>query len=257
MMEQLSFKVAEVEGPLDLILQLIAKHKLNIMDIDISALLAQYLHKIEEWKEQNMEIASEFLQMASRLVYMKSVSLLPRHEELEELKKELTGQLIEYSLCKQMSVLLADLFIGDDVFVKRPEELPADTAYTREHSILELLTAYQGIAGKYMRRMPPDAAAFEPLVTRRVVSVSSKLTLILTRLYEHKRMYFSALYKESESRSDLVATFLAVLELVKANRAYVEEDEEGGEERLVSSLHSAEELEESLQAIKAGEEVEM
>ena len=110
-MEQLSFKVAEVEGPLDLILQLIAKHKLNIMDIDISALLEQYLQKIEEWKEQNLEVASEFLQMASRLVYIKSVSLLPRHEELEELKRELTGQLIEYSLCKQVSALLKNMFV--------------------------------------------------------------------------------------------------------------------------------------------------
>ena len=98
MTEQLSFKVAQVEGPLDLILQLISKHKLNIYDIEIAKLLEQYLDYVEQMQSQQLEIASEFLEMASRLVYIKSVSLLPKHEELEEqLKKELTGQLIEYS----------------------------------------------------------------------------------------------------------------------------------------------------------------
>ena len=99
MVEQLSFKIAEVEGPLDLILQLISKHKLNIYDIEITKLLEQYLAYMEEVQSQELEIASEFLEMASRLVYIKSVSLLPKHEELEEqLKRELTGQLIEYRL---------------------------------------------------------------------------------------------------------------------------------------------------------------
>jgi len=94
--EQLSFKVAQVEGPLDLILQLISKHKLNIYDIEITKLLEQYMDYIQQVQSQQMEIASEFLEMASRLVYIKSVSLLPKHEELEEqLKQELTGQLIE------------------------------------------------------------------------------------------------------------------------------------------------------------------
>ena len=91
MVEQLSFKVAQVEGPLDLILQLISKHKLNIYDIEITKLLEQYLAYMEVIQSREMEIASEFLEMASRLVYIKSVSLLPKHEELEEqLKKELT-----------------------------------------------------------------------------------------------------------------------------------------------------------------------
>ena len=110
MTEQLSFKVAQVEGPLDLILQLISKHKLNIYDIEIAKLLEQYLDYVEQMQSQQLEVASEFLEMASRLVYIKSVSLLPKHEELEEqLKKELTGQLIEYTLCRQVAQLLKKL----------------------------------------------------------------------------------------------------------------------------------------------------
>ena len=79
MTEQLSFKVAQVEGPLDLILQLISKHKLNIYDIEIAKLLEQYLDYVEQMQSQQLEVASEFLEMASRLVYIKSVSLLPKH----------------------------------------------------------------------------------------------------------------------------------------------------------------------------------
>lgn len=119
MTEQLSFKVAQVEGPLDLILQLISKHKLNIYDIEIAKLLEQYLDYVEQMQSQQLEVASEFLEMASRLVYIKSVSLLPKHEELEEqLKKELTGQLIEYTLCRQVAQLLKNRFVGDELFVR-------------------------------------------------------------------------------------------------------------------------------------------
>ncbi|HIY08377.1 MAG TPA: segregation/condensation protein A, partial [Firmicutes bacterium] len=83
-METLSFHVAEYEGPLDLLLHLISKHKVNIWDIEISSLLEQYMEQIRRWQEQDLEVASDFLEMASRLVYIKTLSLLPRHEEEEE-----------------------------------------------------------------------------------------------------------------------------------------------------------------------------
>ena len=94
-MEAISYKLSEFEGPLDLLLHLISKNKLNIYDIEISVLLAQYMEHIDKMKEKNMDVASEFLEMAARLVYIKTVSLLPKHEESEELKKELSGELIE------------------------------------------------------------------------------------------------------------------------------------------------------------------
>ena len=80
-MEKLSFRSGDFEGPLDLLLHLIAKHKMDIRDIQISDLLEQYLAAIQKMQEQDLEIASEFLEMASRLVYLKTVTLLPRHEE--------------------------------------------------------------------------------------------------------------------------------------------------------------------------------
>ena len=87
-MNTISFKLDVFEGPLDLMLSLISKHKLNIYDIEISKLLEQYLLYIEACHEQNLELAGEFLEMAARLIYIKTASLLPQPEEAEKMKKE-------------------------------------------------------------------------------------------------------------------------------------------------------------------------
>ncbi len=101
-----SYKIEGFEGPLDLLLQLIARNKLNIYDIQLSVLIDQYLAQIELFRSEEMEIKSEFLEMASRLLYIKTVSLLPRHEEIQRLKEELTGELIEYMVCRQIAAQL-------------------------------------------------------------------------------------------------------------------------------------------------------
>ena len=103
-MSVIEFKLEKFEGPLDLLLSLIAKHKLDIYDIPISQLLEQYLEYISQMQSHDMDVASEFLEMASRLVYIKTMMLLPKHEEeAEMLKIELEGQLLEYSVCKQVA----------------------------------------------------------------------------------------------------------------------------------------------------------
>ena len=96
---ELNFKLEVFEGPLDLLLSLISKHKLNIYDIEISLLLEQFLLYLEQMKQADIEIAGEFLEMAARLIYIKSSALLPKYEA-EEMKKELEGVLIEDALCK-------------------------------------------------------------------------------------------------------------------------------------------------------------
>ena len=87
-MEKLSYKLETFEGPLDLLLYLITKNKLDICDIQISELLDQYMEQINAMQEADMDVSSEFLEMAARLVYMKTVSLLPKHEEMEALRQE-------------------------------------------------------------------------------------------------------------------------------------------------------------------------
>ena len=93
-MEQINYKLEVFEGPMDLLLSLISKHKLDIYDIPIMELVEQYTDYVRQMQEADMDVASEFLEMAARLVYIKTVSLLPKSEEAEELKRELTGELL-------------------------------------------------------------------------------------------------------------------------------------------------------------------
>ncbi len=107
-MEQPLYKLDVFEGPMDLLLHLITKHKLDIYDIPIIELVDQYTAYVRNMQDSDMEVASEFLEMAARLVYIKTVSLLPVYEEAEELKKELTGELLEYRDCKILAKKLSE-----------------------------------------------------------------------------------------------------------------------------------------------------
>ena len=218
---QLSFRVGEeYEGPLDLILALISKHQLNIWDIEISSLLDQYMAHIRSWQEQDLEVASEFLEMASRLVYIKTVSLLPRHEEEQQkAKAELVGQLLEYQACKAAAALLGDRAgEGFDRFTRPAEEVPVDTTYRLSHPPSLLAKSYWDAMGRGKRRLPPQPAVFTPLVAAPVVSVGSRIIHILRQLYKTATMNMAGLLRQSRSRSEAVATFMAILELMKAGR---------------------------------------
>ena len=139
-MEKLSYKLPVFEGPLDLLLHLITKNKLNIYDIPIAELLDQYMEQIRAMQEEDLDIASEFLEMAARLVHLKSVSLLPKHEEAEALKQDLTGQLLEYQECKRIAAVLAQR-AEFNTFVRQPEAVEFDSAYQRKHHPEEIMAA--------------------------------------------------------------------------------------------------------------------
>ncbi|MCL2056907.1 MAG: segregation/condensation protein A, partial [Oscillospiraceae bacterium] len=154
-MEKLSFKVMEYDAPLDLILHLISAHKLNIADIDISSLLEQYIAVIRNWQEHDMDVSSEFLEMASRLVYMKTVSLLPRHEEeSEKLRGELTGQLVEYGICKLAAKQLGEWNISADIFFRSQADVELDLTYALCHEAGILFSALMDAQGKGTRKLP-------------------------------------------------------------------------------------------------------
>jgi len=224
---------------LDLILQLLSKHKLNIYDIEITKLVDQYMEYIQEMNQQNIEVASEFLEMASHLVYIKSVSLLPKHKELEEkLRSELTGQLIEYALCRQVAQLLQASYQGDDLFFREPLSLPEEKQYNRKHKKQELVAAYLAAVGK--NRELPTQKEFEPLIARRVVSVESRIVFIMNRLYRQGEVPFLSLFEDSRDRAEIVATFLAVLDLVKNRRVSIAPEGD----RVFRSIPLPEEIEE-------------
>lgn len=232
-MEKLSYKLEAFEGPLDLLLHLISKHKLDILDIPIAELLEQYMEQIRSMQEQDMDVASEFLEMAARLVYIKTISLLPKHEEAEELKQELTGQLLEYQECKKMAMKMADQF-EFNTYVREAMVIETNPVYKRKHTPQELFLAYQNAVGRGKRFMPPPVQAFSGIVTHRVVSVASKIIFVLRRLWKQKELPYQELFRQNQEKSELVATFLAVLELVKGKRIRIEGEEDFPKVRLMS-----------------------
>lgn len=238
-MEKISYKLSVFEGPMDLLLHLINKHKLNIYDIPILELVEQYVAYVRQMESENMEIASEFLEMAARLVYIKTVSLLPVHEEADELKKELTGELLEYRDCQIMAGKLSKMTDGFDTFSREPDEIEIDYTYTRLHEPEELLKAYLSAVGKGKRRLPPPIDVFKGIVTHKIVSVGSKIVFVLRRLIKNNKGTFRSFFTCADSKSEMVATFLAMLELVKAKRILVTGDIENPEVRLIKNPKEA------------------
>ena len=232
--ETLSYKLDVFEGPLDLLLNLIAKNKLNIYDIPISELLEQYMAQIHEMQAADMDVASEFLEMAARLVHIKSVSLLPKKEEEAALKQELTGQLLEYQQCKEAAMRLRERFSLDGI-VRAQADIPADLTYKRHHKPQELLSAYLSMLGK---KKPPEPQKPEDtiskLITRRVVSVASQIVFVLRSLWKKRHVSLKELFRGKNDPSERVAAFLAVLELVKDKRLRVDGEGEDCEIKLTN-----------------------
>ena len=232
--ETLSYQLDVFEGPLDLLLNLIAKNKLNIYDIPIAELLEQYMAQIHEMQAADMDVASEFLEMAARLVHIKSVSLLPKKEEEAALKQELTGQLLEYQQCKEAAMRLRERFSLDGI-VRAQADIPADLTYKRHHKPQELLSAYLSMLGK---KKPPEPQKPEDtiskLITRRVVSVASQSVFVLRSLWKKRHVSLKELFRGKNDPSERVAAFLAVLELVKDKRLRVDGDGEDCEIKLTN-----------------------
>ena len=180
-----------------------------------------------------MEISSDFLEMASRLLYIKTVSLLPKHEEVVKLKEELTGELLEYMVCQQMAAKFATMQDGFDMFVRNPAEVEFDKTYELIHPKNVMYESYIAAVGRGQRRLPPSTAPFTKIVAKKIVSVSTKIVFVIRNLFKGGKKRLSDLYKTAESRSELVAIFLAVLELCKANRVKVDGDGESQEITLI------------------------
>lgn len=232
-MSVINYKIEVFEGPMDLLLHLITKHKLNIYDIPIVELVEQYLQYVDEMKDENLEIASEFLDMAARLVYIKTLSLLPVYEEADKLRQELSGELIEYAECKRVAQILSAKTQGFNCIARPQEKFEVDMTYTRVHDALELLNAYMRVVGKRLRKIPPPLDSFRTIVVKKIVSVSSKINNIVAELSLNGTRKFKDIILSSESRSDMVAAFLAILELAKTKHIVLNGEGENMEIELI------------------------
>lgn len=239
-MSAMTFHLDSFDGPLDLLLHLIARNKVSIYDIPIASILAQYMEMLREAEAMDLDVAGDFIAMAAQLVYIKSRMLLPQPEQEtgEDPRAALVEQLLEYQRMKELTPYFrARTDLGRDIFIKPPE--PQDQQPLTYHQTPEdLVRAARAMLEKVQRRLPPPAAAFRGIVGREPVPVSGKITMILKKFLSRTRLRFASLFEGARSRSEVVATFLAVLELSKTARIAIEGEGDAVELRLVEDEHA-------------------
>ena len=229
-------QMEDFEGPLDVIFLLLSKNKIEIQDVSITAILEQYLAYLDEMKRLDMEIASEFITMASHLMLIKTKMLLSAAEQAEaESELDLLRQsLIERQRKEAMdqirtaiSVLEPRNEIGRCLFTKDPEPLRKDQSYRYMHDTSDLLRALDAITERNQRQLPPPTVNFKGIVGKEPYPVTKKAGEVLRRLVLRGIERLKNLFKGNKSRSEIVATFLAVLELCKTNSVSLEDDNSG------------------------------
>ena len=213
-------------GPLDLILHLLSKNKMEIQDIQISLILDQYLAWMDRRRELDLEVASEFVTMAAQLVYIKTRMLLSIHDEeamseMEQLIATLEAHQRNenYLKIKEVVPQLDQRYTyGRDFLTKEPEPLQPNKEYRYVHPKEDLKKAMLAVLARSDHKLPPPVSAFQGIVGREPYPVAEKAMEILNRLLHLGVTRFKSLFRGSRSRSEVVATFLAVLELCKAHR---------------------------------------
>lgn len=228
-MDTMLYKLDTFEGPLDLLLHLIAKNKVSIYDIPIVEITAQYLEAIEGIEESQLENTSEFLVMAAQLLYIKSKMLLPKNEEDEEEdpRDDLAQRLAEYQRYKEASQeLRKSEFSSRYMFFKEEEKIDFPLPeYNRQHTVNELMDAFNSIMQRKLRFAKPEKRAFSGIVGREKVSVEDMAEKLNVLLKKNKRLEFKKAFAGKKSKPELVATFLAILEMIRSSRITAEYDE--------------------------------
>ncbi len=226
----------DFEGPLDVIFLLLSKNKIEIQDVSITAILEQYLAYLEEMKRLDMEIASEFITMASHLMLIKTKMLLSKAEQ-EEAQSEL--DLLRQSLIERqrkeaieqiriaVSALEPRNEIGRCLFTKQPEPLRRDNTYRYRHEPEDLLLALEEISQRSARMLPPPTANFKGIVGKEPYPVGRKAAQLIRTLVLRGVERLKNLFQGNRSRSEVVATFLALLDLCKTNSVTLEDDISG------------------------------
>lgn len=218
----MTYRLDQFEGPLDLLLDLIKKNKVSITDIPISIICDQYIEYINEAKKMDLDIASEFIVMASELLYIKSRMLLPHEEGTEnDPRREIQDALILYQQAKLAATQLKPMFEEySSRYVKGTDDIPPEKGLPLNLDTDLLMKALNAV----MRRMKiaetvrPPIDLVNPLIKRKVVSVEEKIEEICALLEEHEEASLFFLLKDADSRAELVARFMGVLELIKINR---------------------------------------
>ena len=230
----LNFKLQQFEGPRDLLLHLIDKNKMDIFDIPIVEITAQYMEYIRAMKEANLDVMSEFLVMAATLLKIKSKMLLPieetEDEEEEDPRAELVKQLLEYKMYKCISYELRDRQVdANNVYFKVPtipeevskyeqpvdlEELMSDITLTKLNAI------FNSVIKRQENRVDPVRSKFGK-IEKEEVSLDDKMNYMLEFARNNRNFSFRQLLEGQRSKMDTIVTFLVILEMMKAGQIYI------------------------------------
>ena len=230
-MDALTYHLESFDGPLDLLLSLIQKNKVEISDIPISLICDQYMAYITEAERLDMDLAAEFIVMASELMLIKSKMLLPKAEpEEEDPRAGLAEALIKYQQAKAAATLLAKAYPRfSGRMVKDTDEISVDKTFVADQSVTSLCLAVRRIIAYREEHPQADKVTFTPMIAKPIVPVEAKIVGILRHFEKKERVSMTALIEDAVSLPDMIAVFLGILELVKLRRiVLVERDDVAG-----------------------------
>lgn len=243
-MSEISYHLEVFDGPLDLLLSLIAKNKVEISDIPIFLIFDQYMEYINRAKELDMELAGDFIVMASQLMLIKSKMLLPsQEEEKEDPREALANALLEYNRVKGISAMLGDYYEKSaGKFTKEPQYFEKDLTYVENDSVLRIERAFKRVLSYVTEDSRSENEAELPentlgtLLTRggRRIPVSARIYGIMRRLYRNGDTTLYSILLSEKDRAGLITTFVAVLELIRSQRVVISGD--GNEDEIILHL---------------------
>ena len=220
----IDIKVNAFEGPLDLLLHLIEKNKVDIYDIPISEITSQYLDYIRSMEEEDLDVMSDFLVMAATLLKIKAKMLLPVKEEEEEEgdpREELVRRLIEYKIYKYASLQLKEREMTAEKSFFRSPDIPVQML--SEVTLQRISEVFQFVMRKRQDKLDPIRSEFGE-IKQEEIKLEDKITEVYNYIIQYKEVNFYDLLNEQETKEAVIVTFLAVLELMKTGKIYVQQE---------------------------------
>ena len=228
-MDALTYKLEQFEGPLDLLLSLIQKNKVSITDIPISLICDQYIEYIAQAQALDMELASEFIVMASELMLIKSKMLLPKtEEEAEDPRATLTDALLRYQQAKEAAQKLTPMYAYySGRMVKDTDEISVDKTFVADQDVTALCAAVRRIVAYNNALEHAATTTFKPMISKPIIPVEIKIVSILRRIERQGAASLEELIECEATLPDMIASFLGVLELIKVRKLLIADRVDG------------------------------
>ena len=237
-----NIKINDFEGPLDLLCHLIDINKMDIYDVNLSRLTDQYIDYINQMEEMNLEVTSEFLIMASNLLYLKSKKMLPRQVQEEEMlsEEELLQRIIEYRSYKEIANKFKEMYLLNNKRIYRlPENIkvPKQTKIEEKKDKEEIAKAYEKIIEKNANKLNKNAKNIEKIAIIENYSVADTVKSMFRELIKNNSFVFNKLYALNKCKpQEVVTAFSGLLEMSRRNKVETKQDKLFGEIRVVKKI---------------------